>query len=71
MTALKFFQKASWIIIGTIAVFVLLFWSLMPLMQHAIDRTSGFWLFWSAIEIALIAIAVVSFARKSEKKHEA
>jgi hypothetical protein len=52
-------------IVGTLAVILLLFWSLSPLMQHAIDRHAGFWISWIVIETVLIATSIVSFKRTS------
>ena len=58
-------------VVGTVAAVFLLFWSLSPLMQHAIDRHIGFWLMWAVLEAVLIATMIASFIRPKEKNDHA
>jgi len=44
---------------------IVLFWTLLPLMQHAIDRTAGFWIFWGMVEAALLTFVIAVFRRKA------
>jgi hypothetical protein len=57
-------------IVGGFAALFMVFWSLSPLMQHAIDRHAGFWNLWAIGEIALIAFTFAAFARPTEIKHQ-
>ena len=63
---MRAFRKAVRITVGVLAVFMLLFWSLTPLAQHEIDRSLGFWLGWSVVEVILALISVASFRGKAE-----
>jgi hypothetical protein len=53
-------------IVGVLSILFLTFWSLSPLMQHAIDRHAGFWFIWTMIEIFLIMTSVAAFTRTAE-----
>jgi len=43
-------------------------WSLLPAMQHEIDRSPGFWLMWSAGEAFLAAVVWAVFSAAMKKK---
>ena len=53
-------------IVGSLAGVFLLFWSLSPMAQHAIDRSAGYWCFWAIIELLLFASLVASFKQTSK-----
>ena len=65
---IAFICGVSWcrFIVGAFAAVFLLFWSLSPMAQHAIDRSAGFWCFWAIIEVLLFATLVASFKQTSK-----
>jgi hypothetical protein len=44
---------------------IVLLWTLLPLAQHAIDRTVSFWLFWGMVELALVTFAIAVLRKKT------
>ncbi len=44
---------------------ILLLWTLLPLAQHAVDRTVGFWVFYGLIELALIGFIFAVYRKKN------
>ena len=71
--AILFLCGVPWarFLLGLLSLLLFLFWGLLPLMQHAVDRTGKFWLFWAYFGIVLVAGAAASFLRPSETKNEA
>ena len=71
--SIAFICGVNWcrFIVGALAAVFLLFWSLSPMAQHAIDRSAGFWCFWAIIEVLLFATLVASFKQTSEVKDAA
>jgi hypothetical protein len=50
--------------VAGILVLMVLLWTLLPMAQHAVDRTFGFWMFWGLIEIALIAFFILVYRKR-------
>ena len=48
--ALAFVVGVQWCrwLVSMCAILASIFWALLPAMQHAIDRTLGFWISWIA-----------------------
>jgi hypothetical protein len=71
--SLAFLRGVNWcrFIVGVLAAIFLLFWSLSPLAQHAIDRHIGFWCLWALGEVVLILTTIASFMRSSQAQNVA
>jgi hypothetical protein len=68
MTFSKAMRVVGRVLVRVILSFILLFWSLNPLMQHAIDRTEAFWIVWALIEVILVLVWIRSFMVSSPRK---
>jgi hypothetical protein len=59
----------GWVVAG-FSVVILIFWTLLPAMQHGIDRHLGFWSGWCIIEGLLAATIWVALTSLKAPKRE-
>ena len=68
MTYARVIQVACRIAVCSMLVFAVLFWSLTPFAQHAIDRTIRFWIIWGLIESVLLGTCIGAFVVALRRK---
>ena len=69
--SIAFICGVNWcrFVVGVLSTIVVLSWSPLPLMQHAIESRRRFWCGWGITELVLLATVVTSFLRVSEVKN--
>ena len=68
LPAILFFCGLRWCryIVGVFSVLFVLLWLVLPMAQHAVDRTGTFWFVWCIVLLVFIFSSIMSFTRNSE-----
>jgi hypothetical protein len=61
--AILYFLGVKWCrhVVSAFSIIFLLAWCLIPIAQHAVDRTPQFWLSWSSVAVVLLLSSLVGY----------